>query len=297
MIVFLTLYLGLVSGPQPLELRADPAVKSIEIVVDGATVWTMSAPPWRLELNFGAALLPHEIVAVGFDAKGHEVARATQFANLPRRNAESDVVLTPDAKGTPLRAALVTRHIAHEKLRSASMKLDDKALALDKELTAKLPPIDMLRPHVLTAEARFADGAVARREVVFGGQYAESAQAQLTPLVVTRTAGGDAPAEGCFTANGAALNVRSVELSTADVMLVRDPGAQSGYSLGRRGSANLGNLGAQRAIASLDEGTFGQIFSPVPQQVQSDAETTTLFTPTFSFDASTSGMYYALASS
>jgi len=289
-IVFLTLYLGLVSGPQPLELRADPAVKSIRIVVDGATVMTMNAPPWRLDLNFGAVLLPHEIVAVGYDAKGVELARATQFANLPRPNAEIDVILTP---GTPARAAIVARHLAHEKVRRASMKLDDKELALDKELTAKVPAMDMKRPHVLAAEVRFADGAAARREVVFGGQYAESAQAQLTPLVVTRTAAGDAPpAEGCFVANGAALNVRSVELSTADVIMVRDPGEGSAYALARRGSPILG---AQRAIAALDDGTFAQILSPIPEQIRAGAMTTTLFRPTFSFDASKYGMYYALA--
>ena len=293
MIVFLTLYLGLVSGRQPLALRADPSVRSIRIVVDGATVATMGAPPWRVDLDFGRLLLPHEIVAIGFDATGVEVARATQFANLPRRNAEIDVVLTRDAEGTPVRAALVTHHVAHEKIRSVSAKLDGKALALRKGLTAKVPAVDMLRPHVLTAEARFADGTAARREVVFGGGYAESTQAQLTPIVVTRTAAGDAPPDQrCFAANGAVLKVRSVERSTANVIVVRDPDARNVYPLARRGAAIPG---AQRSIATLDDDTFAQILSPVPQQSHADAELTTLFTPTFSFDASKSGMYYALA--
>ena len=293
MIVFLTLYLGLVSGRQPLALRADPSVKSIKIVIDGAPVATMDGPPWRVDLNFGNALLPHEIVAIGFDAKGVELARATQFANLPRRNAEIDIVLTHDAKGTPARAALVARHVAHEKIRGASVKLDGKELALDRALAAKVPAVDMMRPHVLTAEVRFADDAAARREVVFGGQYAESAQAQLTPIVVARTATGDAPpAEGCFAANGAALNVRSVERSTANVIIVRDPGARNVYALAHRGTAILG---AQRAIAALDDDTFGQILSPIPQKVRGDATATALFSPTFSFDASKYGLYYALA--
>lgn len=294
MIVFLTLYLGLVSGHQPLYLRADAAVKSIKIVVDGATVATMKAPPWRLDLNFGPVLLPHEIAAIGFDAEGHELARATQFANLPRSHAEIDVVVANDGKGAPVRAALVARHVAHEKVRKASLKLDDKELALDKELTAKIPAMDMKRPHVLAAEVRFADGSAARREVVFGGQYAESTQAQLTPIVVTRTADGDAPpAAGCFVANGAPLNVRSVETSTANVLIVRDPDARNSYALARHGSAYLG---AQKAIASLEDGTFAQILSPIPEQLRGDAGETTLFTPTFTFDASKYGMYYALAS-
>jgi hypothetical protein len=292
MIVFLTLYLGLVSGRQPLALRADPAVKSIRIVVDGTTLATMTAPPWRVDLNFGPLLLPHEIVAVGFDADGIEVARVTQFANLPRRMAEMDVVLTRDAKGRPARAAIVARHVTHEKVRRASIKLDDKEVALDNELAAKIPAIDMMRPHVLTAEVRFSDGTAARREVVFGGQYAESTQAQLTPIVVTRTAAGDAPVDRCIVVNGAPLNVRSVERSTADVVIVRDPDARNAYVLARRGSPILG---AQKAVAALEDGTFGQILSPIPEQIRGDAAATTIFTPTFSFDASKYGMYYALA--
>ena len=47
-IVFLTLYLGLVSSVQPVALKADAEVKSIRIVLDGATV--------ALDKDFAAAL-------------------------------------------------------------------------------------------------------------------------------------------------------------------------------------------------------------------------------------------------
>jgi hypothetical protein len=40
-IVFLTLYLGLVSGRQPIELQADPVVASMRIFVDGTPAATV----------------------------------------------------------------------------------------------------------------------------------------------------------------------------------------------------------------------------------------------------------------
>jgi len=293
MIIFLTLYLGLVSGRQPVALQADGAVTSINILVDGAVIATIDGPPWRTEIDLGPALLPHEIVAVGLNANGAEVARASQFMNLPRRMGEIDLALARDANGKPVRATLVARHIAHEKVRSVSMKLDDHPLAVDKDLTAKMPAVDMTRPHVLIGETRFADGTAARREIVYGGQYAESAQTQLTPLVVTRTAAGDAPPPvGCFTANGVPLNVRSVELSTADVIIVRDPEPNNAYARTRRGAMPLG---AQNAIATLDDLTFAHILSPVAQHINADDEATTLFPSSFTYDASKYGMFHALA--
>src|SRR4029079_9031027 len=134
------------------------AVTSINILVDGAVIATIDGPPWRTEIDLGPALLPHEIGAVGWNANGAEVARASQVMNLPRRMGEIDLALARDANGKPARATLVARHIAHEKVRSVSMKLDDHPLAVDKDLTAKMPAVDMTRPHVLIGETRFADG-------------------------------------------------------------------------------------------------------------------------------------------
>jgi hypothetical protein len=289
MIVFLTLYLGLVSGKQRLELQAAAAVKSIRIVIDGAPLVTMSAPPWLAEIDFGPELQPHEIIAVALNENGDEIARARQYVNVPRPPAEIDVVLDRDAEGKPSRAKLVARHLAQQKPRSAAVKLDDAALSLDVDFNAKLPPVDMKRPHLLAAEMRFADGTVARREVVFGGQFGDSAEAQLTPVAVTRTGTADTlPADGCFAANGAPLHVRSIEESMAQVVVVRDPDTTELRQKLVYAATNM------RTVATLDRGTFAHLMSPVPTQLSAPNEVTELFPSTSGFDVSKEGMLFLL---
>jgi hypothetical protein len=289
MIVFLTLYLGLVSGKQPLALKVDANVKSVRIVIDGTALATLTEPPWRAEIDFGPALLPHELDAVGLDAGGKEIARATQFVNVPRPSAEAEIVVDRNADGRPARAKVVVRHLAQEKPRGATMKLDDAALALDNDFAAALPAVDLKRPHLLIAEVKFGDGAVARRELVFGGQFAESAEAQLTPVAIVRT--GDAqPAGDCFVANGKLLRVRSIEEGEADVIIVRDP---STATL-KHQILKTATIPMIQIRATLDPGTFAHLLSPVAQKVRGGEETTEIFPLSASVDASQLGMLYIL---
>lgn len=288
-IVFLTLYLGLVSGPQPLALQADAAVKSIRIAVDGTPLATLTEPPWRAEIDFGTALLPHQVVAVGLDARGAEIGRAAQFVNVPRQAAEAEIVLDRNAEGRPVRARLVVRHLAQEKSRAATMKLDDAPLALDKDFSAALPAIDMKRPHLLMAEVKFADGAVARRELVFGGEFAESAETQLTPVAIVRT--GDAqPAGDCFVANGRTLRVRSIEEGDANVIIVRDPStATLKHQILKQATVPM-----LRKYATLDQGTFFYLLSPVAEKMRDGEQLTQIFPLSESIDASQAGMLHVL---
>jgi len=264
-VVFLTLYLGLVSGIQPVALQADAEVKSIRIVIDGATAATLTGEPWRGDVDFGPALLPHEVVAVGLDAKGKEIARATQFVNVPRPFAETEIVVDRDAAGRPLRTKLVVRHVARYRPTSVTLKLDDAPLSLGKEFDAVIPPVDMKKPHLLSAQMRFADGATARRELVFGGQFGDSAEAQLTPVAVVRTSDAE-PRGDCFADAGAPLHARSVDEPEAEVIIVRDPDTSDV----RAAYANTGTI-------YLDRNTFAQMFSPLPNAVRGGGEETQLF--------------------
>lgn len=316
MIVFLTLYLGLISGKQPVALQADAAVKSIRIVVDGANVATMNAAPWRTEVDFGAALLPHEIVAIALDGNGAEIARASQLVNVPRSPAEIDVVLTRNAEGVPTRAKLVGRHLGQQGPRSATLKLDETSVAVGTTLEAALPAVDMRRPHVLAAEMRFTDDVAARRELVFGGQFAESTQTQLTPVAVARTGASDAPpAEGCFAMKGAPLQVRSVEPSSALVIVVRDPESREinkrlgnkppnvgpspvmldagldVYRVPRQATTRVVDDG--RTIATLDKETSLQLLSSVANSGSARTETM-LFPISPPFSAAKTGLYFLL---
>ena len=283
-VVFLTFYLGLVSGRQPLALKVDPSVKSVRIVIDGAALATLTEAPWRAEIDFGPALLPHEVDAIGLDASGKEIARATQFVNVPRPQAEAEIVVDRNADGRPARAKVVVRHLGQAKTRGATMTLDDAALPLDDGFAAALPAVDMARPHILIAEVKFADGALARRELVFGGQFAESAEAQLTPVAIVRT--GDAEPKGdCF----AGLHVRSIEQGEADVIVVRDPSIAT-----LKHELIKGIMPSIRGYARLDPGTFAHLLSPVAEKVRGGDGTTEMFPLSVSYDAAQTGMLYIL---
>ena len=108
MIAFLTFFLGLVTGVQPVELTVtDPQIARVELRLDGRAVGVLRGSPWMLTCDFGEALAPHELVAVGYDSAGVAVGEARQWINLPRQRAEVDVVLEQGADQVARTARLV----------------------------------------------------------------------------------------------------------------------------------------------------------------------------------------------
>ena len=69
-IAFLTLFFGLISGPYPVELTVEGPAAAVEIQVDGQPAGRIESPPWKAVLDFGPALLPHQVVARALDAQG-----------------------------------------------------------------------------------------------------------------------------------------------------------------------------------------------------------------------------------
>ena len=86
MIEIVTLFLGLVTGSQPVELAVRQGVARVEVRLDGQVVERLTSPPWRLAVDLGEALAPHELVAVAHDETGRELARTRRWINidLPR---------------------------------------------------------------------------------------------------------------------------------------------------------------------------------------------------------------------
>ena len=94
MIHFLTLFLSLTVGVQPVEVAvADARVASIEILLDGVAVGSADEPPWVVECDFGEGLRPHLLEAVAKDANGLELDRIEQRVNLPRPMAEVGIMV------------------------------------------------------------------------------------------------------------------------------------------------------------------------------------------------------------
>lgn len=232
MIEFLTLMLGLVAGVQTVELAAEPPVVAVELLLDGEPAGRCDRPPWRFVLDLGAELSPHELLAVGLDADGGEVARARQWLNLPRGRAEARVVLDHDEQGRPTAAGLAWASLESREPEATEVWFDGLPLVLDDPRRFDLPEYDWNSVHVLTAELRFAGGERVHAEASFGGVYGDRVATELTavPVVVDPGRRGTPPSgfDAAFVgAGGEVLETVSTEAGGADVVVVRDEASQA----------------------------------------------------------------------
>src|SRR2546425_6000973 len=133
-IVFLSLFLGLVSSKQSIDLHVDDAIKSVRIAVDGREVTTLTQPPWHTVFDFGNEIIPRELVAIGYDAAGHEVAPSSQTLNLPRPTAGFGIVLERDNTAASLR----WRHLTNAMPIQATITVDGKRLHMNDNFRAVL---------------------------------------------------------------------------------------------------------------------------------------------------------------
>ncbi|HEV8434631.1 MAG TPA: hypothetical protein VGR95_14545, partial [Thermoanaerobaculia bacterium] len=242
-IAFVTLFLGLTLGSQPVELRVTGPVHHIELRLDDTVRGVIAAPPWKTTIDVGDHLLPHRLTAIAMDAAGHELARAEQTINVPRRSAETAILLERGADGRTAKAHLLWRSVESDKPAAATLTLDGEPLALDSNLTADIANVDAARPHVLRARVKAPNGSVAETEIAFGGLEAQTGRSltgipvrMLTQNAALTTATAK---EWLATSNGAA-DVAGVDDVPGDVIIIRDPsngGAIGGLEFGRAGGA------------------------------------------------------------
>jgi hypothetical protein len=226
-VAFLTLFLGLTSGIQPFELSVAGRATAVEILLDGTVAQRLTGPPWRGNIDFGADLAPHELVARALDTDGREVARARQWINLPRPPAEVELVLEEGRSGAPGRVRLTWERLTHDPPVASSLTLDGRPLQLDRTGRATLPPHDSESAHVLTAELRFPSNIVARKDLIFGGEGGET-YTELTAVPVRLLKGRRLPdpaaLQGWFVdGQGRPLKVTAVENGPGELYLVRVP--------------------------------------------------------------------------
>lgn len=225
-IAFLTLFLGLTLGTQPIELTVTGPVAAVELLLDGAPAGRLAHPPWKGQIDFGPTLVPHELVARALNAEGHEIGRVQQWLNLPRSPAEVDVLLENGANGRPAAARLSWQSLTGESPSAIGITFDDKPLVLDSANRVQLPAWNPETSHVLTVEMRFSGALTARRDVVFGGQWGDEVSTELTAVPVRLRRGRKLPPpekmQGWFSAGGRPVTVAAVEEGPAEVLVVRD---------------------------------------------------------------------------
>lgn len=254
-LAFASLFLGLVVGPQTLELTADARVARIELLLDGTTIVTLTAPPWRAQHDFGDRLLPRELVAIGFDSSGQELGRTRQWINLPRSTAEATLVLETDADGAPIAARVSWEAAAITATPTVTAVLDGRPLAVSDPRRITLPPLDLAQLHFLRVQLDFTETVGSVVETVFGGTYSDSVTADLTAVALELTELDELPPlsrlEGWLRKGDRALEVVAAEKGIADALFVR----------GKKGLEGLQRIEAQTRRLS-------RVFNPTERAVR-----------------------------
>jgi hypothetical protein len=289
-VVFLSLFLGLMAGPHMVELQVGPGVHTVRMLLENRPVAVLDQPPWRATIDFGSSIVPSELVAIGFDERGNEIARATQFINVPRPVAEFNITLQNDADGVPRTAQFKWEHLVAAKVTSASLTVDSKAVPLDNTAIARLPRLDMKHPHLIAGELKFEDGFITRREIVAGGELTDTTDSEMTPVAVRQTSAVPPANLGdCFTSGGTPIRVGAVENAPALVIFVIDPDPKVAPAM-----SSLKRIGARHRYA-LDSGTSMRAIFPLAEQRQSTNNSTAmLFPPSSDVTADEAGLLWFL---
>lgn len=261
MIEFLTLFLGIVAGPQQVSLLADPQVTAIELRLDGESLTRIEKPPWQVKIDLGTELLPHVLEAVAFGSEGEEVARTTQLLNVPRPAAEITLVLDRGADGE-LAARLAWESSTGAAPTEKIAFLDEKEVPILEGDRIDLSGSDPRQLHVLQVELWFSDLTSARGHLAFGGGYLDEMNAELTAVPVLTAKGSPDASEMSqwFVSESEPLRVVAVEKGLASLMIVRGPGVSrqiaslkgARQTPRRSGSDGIGPIQARAEASSSD---------------------------------------------
>jgi len=240
MITFLTLFLGLFSGTQTVELAVEPPVERVELLLDGERVGFDAQAPFRFHVDFGEELAPHRLIAVGRDADGEEVARATRDVNHVPRSVGVEIALERAPDGQPEAALLRWHSVDHSPPQRLVFQLDGETLTQADGIgevpeRVPLPGLDLDDIHFVTAELYFPSGQVARAERVFGGELGREIDTDNTAVAVEvegrRRLRRAEQAEGLVLVDGEPARVLAVEHGPAELVIVRERSAHRELSL------------------------------------------------------------------
>lgn len=312
MIAFATLFLGLVLGVQPVEVMVAPSVARVDVLLDGSLACRMEAAPWRVPCDLGGELAPARLEAVAFDTDGGEIGRTVQWLNLPRPPAETRVLVEGGEGGRGVTARLSWDAVADREPSEVRVTFDGRPLTPQDPRRISLPAHDPEQLHFLRAELTFPGGASSVLEATFGGVYADRLERDLTGVPVQLEGDGDLPEAselaGWLAGQQEALEVVAVETGPADVLVVRDLGAQedlnrlalpgsgvrrTGPGLTGPGMAVVGPT-SPRYVARLGRDHRLRLISTFENTLQRPDYSLQLFTSTEPFTAADGGLLWLL---
>jgi hypothetical protein len=305
-IAFVTLFLGLISGRQPVAFAVTGEVAAIELVLDGAVAGRLIAPPWRGRIDLGAGLLPHHLVARALDRQGVQMGTAEQWINLPRPPAEVEVIVEQASAGGPQHVRLAWQSVTNQPPEVTALTLDGESLVLDAQRRAVLPPAAAAGTRLLSAEMSFGGGVVARKDMALDREFGDEVATELTPVPVRlRTSVELPPAgqlQGWLEEDGRSLKVDAVETGRGRLIVVRDPSATRYFNW-------LDKLMSQsRVDSTLARGWEVQFLWPQPEvhpanpanranlaNPENGGRVSDLFQPSQVFDGADHGLLFWLA--
>lgn len=263
MVEFITLFIGLVTGLQTLEVSVTEDVAKVDLRLDGETVATLEKEPWRAEMDLGPALVPRVLEAVAYDTDDLEVYRAEQTLNVARSRAMLRIILGRPRDGGTRDGRLVWLSADNAKPERVTVTLDGELLEVVARRAFELPfsELESEAVHMVNARADFPGGVVATATLLLGGAYGETVTSQLTAVPVVMAAEAELPPlgemKGWLTKGGQPLEVMAVEQRGAEVVVVRDRSAFEGlynlaYRFREQRYRQIGKLSAGQSVRILE---------------------------------------------
>ncbi len=308
MIKFVSLLLGLLAGPQPVELGVVGSVAAVEMRLDGEIVAHLPVSPGsapRMEIDFGRQLRPHELVAIARDAAGRELDRARRWVNLEQLDlAGATLTFAGGEDGLPRAVGVAWETIGQRRPEAVEMVFDGRPLAVYDPTHVPLPAYDPETMHFLAATVRFRGDRVCQLEASFGGGRGTEIETELTAVAVIVARGVRLKPRDMgswFSSGGQSIAVHGVEKAEPEVVVVRDPSARAALDeltslISSRGAARHRGPG----IVTPDQvagQARGRLLSPVAAPLPGDRVTPAVFTHSPGFDAGDNGFLWLAAES
>ncbi len=255
MIEFITLFLGLLAGPRPVELAAGDAVAAVELSLDGRRVARLEGAPWSTTVDLGPELLPHRLEAVAFDAAGRPLERARKLINTSSSNYAAAIALDPVAGAARRTGRIVWQAVLDRRPTVLDARFSGEELAVDAAGRFTLPPHDPGKRHAIEVTLGFKDGRSVHADLIFGGGFGERVTSSLTAVPITSPrsrASGATPwtvgeVEGWLERDGEPLAVFAAGAEPGKLILLRDEGVIRELGWLRRRLAGFGPRRAEQS--------------------------------------------------
>ena len=259
-ILFATLFLGLVDGERDITLDVADGVAAVEVLLDQEVVARLDGAPWTTRVDFGPGFLPGLLEARALDAEGEVLGTARQWINLPPPPAEVQVMLESDEQGNRRARASWLSTSGSDPVR-AQVFLDGAPLDAPDLSDIPLPRSDGRAVRVLRIDLEFPGDLSVSREVLFGGVFVDSIDSELSAIAVETAESARFPeVVPALAASSEELRAVAVEDGPIDLFVVRDERAAP--ELARLAEIEKRRLERNRSLTNVD--VYGQLARLVP---------------------------------